>query len=352
MHQALLYKKLENQNVQCTACNHYCEISPSQTGICGVRQNIDGKLFLLVYGKAVAAHVDPIEKKPLFHFLPNSKIFSIGTIGCNFACTFCQNWDISQATKDIKKKLQKEGNLKDISLKVTNYGYALPPEKIIAYCQTHSIPSIAYTYNEPTVFFEYTLDTAKLAHQAGIKNVYVSNGFASKEAIDKIAPFLDAINIDLKAFTDGFYQKTCKAKLQPVLDNIKYYYEKGIWVEITTLVIPDKNDSEKELTDIAQFIASVSKKIPWHVTRFHPAYKMQNIHTTPEKALQKAYDIGKKAGLKYVYAGNIFNKDLHSTYCPKCNQLVIKRDWGYTEITEMKDGKCRTCQTTIEGVWK
>jgi len=335
---ATLYKKIKDKTVKCTACNHYCTIKEGKTGICGIRQNKDGNLYLLVYGKSSGSGIDPIEKKPFFHFLPGSSVYSIGTIGCNFACTFCQNAWISQASKDTSFPIPPL--------------YDLSPEDIVNECIENNIPIIAYTYNEPAIFFEYTYDTAKLAHEEGIKNIYVSNGYASKEAIDKIAPYLDAINIDLKAFTEKFYRNICKAKLQPVLDNIKYYYKKGIWVELTTLIIPGENDSDKELEQIAQFIASISKSIPWHVTKFSPTYKMKNKLETPIETLKKAYDIGKKAGLKYVYAGNTFNEDLQSTFCPKCNNLLIQRDWGYTKVEGLKNGKCDKCGTKIEGVWK
>jgi pyruvate formate lyase activating enzyme len=339
MREALLYKKLPNKKVQCTACAHYCQISEDKAGICGVRKNIDGKLFLLVYGKAIAVNVDPIEKKPLFHFLPGSKIFSLGTVGCNLRCSFCQNWDISQLGKGEK-------------LKVGNLGDSWPPEKIVDYCLENKIPSIAFTYNEPTILFEYTYDTAKLAHAKGLKVVYVTNGYASSEAIEKISPYLDAINIDLKSFNSKFYQKVCGAKLEPVLDSIKLFHKKKVWVEITTLIVPNQNDSEKELTQIAEFIASVSKTIPWHISRFYPSYKMMDGQATPEATFERAYNIGRKAGLRFIYTGNINNEKLESTFCPKCQKLLIKRFWNSCDIIQMKNGKCQNCGTQIEGIWK
>lgn len=338
MKKATLYKKLKNKVVKCTACNHYCRIAPDKTGICGVRKNINGELHLLVYGVTSGTGVDQIEKKPFFHFLPGSLAYSIGTIGCNFACDFCQNAWMSQCTKDE-------------SIPVPQL-YKLSPKEIVQTCVTENIPIIAYTYNEPAISFEYAYDTAKLAHKKGIKNVFVSNGYISKEAINKISPYLDAINIDLKAFTEKFYQKVCKAKLKPVLDSIKRCYKKKIWVELTTLIIPGENDSDKELEQTAKFIVSISKSIPWHVTSFSPTYKMQDKPSTPQETIQRAYTIGKGAGLKYVYAGNVRGEDLHSTYCSKCNTRVIKRDWGYTKMESLKNGKCSKCKTTIEGVWK
>lgn len=342
MKPAILYKKISDNKVQCLACSHYCKIAEGKTGICGVRQNVKGELKLLVYGKAAAVNVDPIEKKPLFHFLPGTEIYSIGTVGCNFRCGFCQNWGISQKVESRKLKV---GGIPDL-------GEDLTPEKIVDYCVDNKIPSIAYTYNEPSVFVEYAYDTAKLAHEKGIKNVFVSNGFASKEAVEFMAPYLDAINIDLKSFENSFYQKECRGRLQPVLDNIKRYYDKGVWVEVTTLVIPGKNDKDDELSKIAEYLASVSKDIPWHISRFHPDYKELNGEVTSEESLEKAYDIGKKAGLNYVYVGNLHNEKLESTWCPKCKNLLVKREWGYSEVKALKDGKCEKCGREIKGVWQ
>lgn len=338
MKKATLFKKLKNKTVKCTACNHYCVIASGKTGICGVRKNKDGDLNLLVYGLTSGAGVDQIEKKPFFHFMPGSPAYSIGTIGCNFACDFCQNAWMSQCTKDA-------------SIPIPPL-YKLSPKEIVDTCIKEEIPIIAYTYNEPAIFFEYAYDTARLAHKKGIKNVFVSNGYLSKEGIDKIAPYLDAINIDLKAFTEKFYQKICKAKLQPVLDSIKRCYKKKIWVELTTLIIPGENDMSKELERIAEFIASVSKSMPWHLTSFSPTYKMQGKLSTSQEAIRGAYTIGRHTGLKYVYAGNVFGEDLHSTYCPKCNTRLVKRDWGYTKIENLKNGKCTKCKTKIKGIWK
>lgn len=337
MKKAILFKKLENHQIQCTACSWYCKINPDKTGICGVRKNIDGELYLLVYGKASAVNIDPIEKKPLFHFLPGSEILSIGTIGCNFACDFCQNWDISQVTKG-----------KGVSI----FGQDLSPEDAVSYCLKNNIPGVAFTYNEPAIFFEYAYDTMILAKKEGIKTVYVSNGYESKEQIKMLKGYLDGINIDLKAFTEKFYQRVCSAKLAPVLENIEGFFEAGVWTEITTLVIPDENDSDKELTDIAKFLASISKDIPWHVTRFHPDYKMQDKKETPEETLKRAYEIGKKEGLKFVYVGNVLDENHESTYCPKCNLPLIKRCWHDIEMVNFKNGKCRKCGEKIPGIFK
>jgi len=353
LHKCILYKKKDDKKVECQACNWYCNIPEGLTGICGVRQNNKGDLYLLVYGKAIAANLDNIEKKPLFHFLPGTKVFSIGTVGCNFRCLFCQNWDISQ-TPFLVKQEQKDPEKQNIVLgKVTSEGQDLPPKEIVKYCVENNIPSIAYTYNEPAIFFEYAYDTAKLAHKEGIKNVFVSNGYESKEALEKIEPYLDAINIDLKGFTKEFYQEICSAKLEPVLENIKKVHKMDIWLEITTLVIPGKNDSDEELTKIAEFIASVSDEIPWHVTAFYPHYKMQDIPPTPPSTLERAYKIGKKAGLKYVYTGNIPGMEAENTICPKCDELIIKRfgldcDSCYVD----SKGRCEKCNHKIPGKWK
>jgi len=267
-----LYKKLDGNKVRCLACAHYCVIQEGKTGICGVRENIGGELQLLVYGKPAAIQVDPIEKKPLYHFMPGTKILSLGTFGCNFRCGFCHDW---------------------------------LPERIVSYAVEHKIPSIAYTYNEPTIFVEYAYDIMVLAKEKGLKNVFVSNGYESKETLDYIGPYLDAINIDLKSFSNGFYQKNCGAKLQPVLDTIRRVHKMKIWQEITTLVIPGENDVEEELKQIADFIVSVDPGIPWHLSRFHPDYKMMNKGVTSYESLVRVREIGLAAGLKYVYLGNV-----------------------------------------------
>ncbi len=341
MHPAILFEKKPNNIVRCTACNHYCLIKENSTGICGVRKNIKGELFLLVYGKSSGSHVDPMEKKPLFHFLPGEKIFSFGTVGCNFGCGFCQNWNISQITRGAQS--QKE-------YVIDQYGADLYPEQIIDYCVKNEIKAIAYTYNEPTIFVEYALDVMKLAKKHKIKNVFVTNGYESKECVELIAPYLDAANIDLKGFTEKFYSNLCKSRLKPVLETIKLMHKKGIWLELTTLLIPGENDSEKELKEIAEFIKSVSPSIPWHISAFHPDFEMLEKQPTKLSSLETAYNIGKKAGLKFVYIGNIISDKYENTYCPKCNELVIKR-MGYQVQNFLKNGRCK-CGEKIAGVWK
>jgi len=336
-----LFKKLPNNQIQCLACNNYCVIPNGKTGICGVRQNNNGELILLVNDKAVAVNLDPIEKKPLFHFYPGSVAFSLGTLGCNFGCEFCQNWDISQAPKIQDTKYQ---------IQDTNYwGEDWPPEKIVNYCQENNIPIIAYTYNEPTVWTEYALATMKLAQKAKIKNVWVSNGYFSDQTLKLITPYLDAINIDLKSFREDFYQNIVHAHLEPVKENIIKVWQLGIWEEVTTLIIPELNDSEKELKEIARFLVKISSDLPWHISAFYPAYKMLKTPPTPQKTLIKAYNIGKKAGLKYVYTGNIPDNNYESTYCPKCGAKLIER-WGIEMIkNNLKDSKCPKCGENIPG---
>jgi pyruvate formate lyase activating enzyme len=335
-------KSLSNQVAQCTACEHWCAIRPGEVGKCNVRTNQEGQLVSLVYGRAAAAHLDPVEKKPLFHFLPTQPIFSIGTLGCNFHCPFCQNWHISQPG--------------ELSPSPSRLGQDLPPAEIVALCRAQGTPMIAYTYNEPTVFFEYTLDTAKVAVEHGIRNVYVSNGFQTLAALDAIAPYLHAINVDLKSFREEFYQDTCGARLKPVLRNIEYLVQKTkVWVEVTTLVVPGMNDSPAELRDIAGFLAAVSPDIPWHLSAFHPDYQVRDRPRTPRKLLEEAYAIGVEAGLNYVYVGNLMDAERANTRCPQCGETVIRRMW-YQVRPPWKEGDepgaCPACGTMIPGVWR
>lgn len=352
MQKAFLYEKKANNSVKCAACSWYCNIPENQTGVCGVRENIKSDLYLLVYGKPAATHIDPIEKKPLFHFLPGTEIYSFGTYGCNFSCDFCQNWDISTPPRELKIQYakEKEKYLKTLH-EMIDACQDLPPEKIVNYCVKNKIPSIAYTYNEPAIFFEYAYDTAKLAHEAGLKNVFVSNGFESAEAIKKIAPYLDANNIDLKAWNSEFYKNICHAKIDPVKENIKRFRDENVWIEITTLLIPGKNDSDEDLKSIAEFLVNISPDIPWHVTAFHPDYKMQDVPATPPETLIRAYKIGKSAGLNYVYTGNIWGLEGEDTYCPKCNELLVKRAGMRTTKVNLTGNKCPKCKFKIAGKW-
>ena len=327
----------EKKNVECFLCAHNCHIKKGKRGLCQVRENRDGVLYSLVYGKIISQNIDPIEKKPLFHLLPGSFSYSIATVGCNFRCSHCQNYDISQYPK-----------IHDGAI----IGNGATPEEIVTSAQKHGCRSISYTYIEPTIFFEFAYDCAQLAHENRIKNVFVSNGYTSPEATRKIAPFLDGNNIDLKAFTDKFYREVCGAKLGPVLDTISLMKELGVWVEVTTLVIPGWNDSDSELQEIARFIKGVDPEMPWHVTRFHPTFKMTDRGATPSFTLQRAREIGMAEGLKYVFVGNIPGEGGENTICPQCRETVVER-MGFSILSQnLKNGGCGNCGEAIAGVFK
>lgn len=344
MKDCVLFLGLSDKQVQCSACNHRCIIRDNRTGVCGVRKNYHGSLKLLVWNKPTGVAVDPIEKKPLFHFLPGTPIFSLGTFGCNFGCSFCQNAMTSQ--------LSKTDSWKHMYTKYLNQLELWPAKKIVTYCRENSIPSIAFTYNEPTIFVEYAAEVMKLARPYQIKGVFVSNGYETDECLDFIEPYIDAYNIDLKSIRNEFYQSVCKARLEPVLHTIKRIHNMGKWLEITTLVIDGKNDSDKELTQIAQFITSVSPDIPWHVTACHPDYKMADIRITPQKTLQRTYEIGQRAGLHYIYTGNTSDSTHERTLCPYCNTVLIKRNKYDVTDNALQKGSCPTCQTHIPGLWQ
>lgn len=333
MKEALLYEKIGDGRVQCGLCSHRCQIAPEKRGICAVRENRDGTLYSLVYGRIIARNVDPIEKKPLFHFQPGSRSYSIATVGCNFRCLHCQNSEISQYPKEYPGIP----------------GEAASPETIVSEAERTGCASISYTYTEPTIFFEFAYDCARLARERGMKNVFVSNGYMTPEATRLIAPCLDGINIDLKG-DDAFYKKVCGARQQPVLDTIKLMRELGVWVEITTLLIPTHNDSEDFLTKTAEFIRSVDEAIPWHVTQFYPTYKLLDQPRTPVKTLRRAREIGLAAGLKYVYEGNIPGEGGENTYCPSCGELLIERVGFSLGPIRMKNASCTNCAAAIDGV--
>jgi pyruvate formate lyase activating enzyme len=334
---ARFWEGLEDHKVQCHLCAHECKIDPDKRGICHVRQNRDGQLFSLNYGKIIAEHIDPIEKKPLFHFLPGTRSYSIATVGCNFMCLHCQNYDISQYPRVHGGLIR---------------GDERQPESIVAYALASHSASISYTYTEPTIFMEYAQDVGRLAHEQGLKNIFVSNGFMTEVSATALAEFVDGDNVDLKSMRDDFYRKVCKARLQPVLDTIVRLKKLGVWLEVTTLVIPGENDSTEELTEIAQFIKGVGPDIPWHVTAFHPTFKMMDHPATPAATLRRAREIGLKEGLRYVYVGNIPGEGGESTYCYSCQELLIER-LGYSiRRYHLEDGKCPKCRTPIDGVWK
>jgi pyruvate formate lyase activating enzyme len=328
--------------VQCTACEHWCAIAPGDAGKCGVRRNLHGTLELVVYGCAMAAHVDPIEKKPLYHFLPGSEILSIGTVGCNLTCAWCQNWQISQ--------------WKQFDPATDFIGEEWPPEALVATACRDSIPSIAFTYNEPAIYFEYALDTAQLAACQGIHCVFVSSGFETLGALDRLAPYLSAVNIDLKAFSPDTYRRYCGARLEPVLRNIRHLVrETGVWTEVTTLVIPGINDGDEEIEAIACFLAGVSPDIPWHVSGFVPHYQLRDRPSTPAETLRRAWEIGRAAGLHHVYTGNIWGNRLlegcSNTCCPHCGTILIERTGYHIRQRWLEPGQCHTCGAILSGRW-
>jgi pyruvate formate lyase activating enzyme len=334
MKEAMLYEPLSEDRVHCHLCAHHCAIAPDGRGVCQVRENRDGTLYTLVYGKVIARHVDPIEKKPLFHFYPGSRAYSVATPGCNFRCDWCQNYDISQMPRDHRRIM----------------GQEIEPETIVESAQNADCRSIAYTYSEPTIFFEYTYDIARLAKDAGIANVYVTNGFMTHMTIEAIHEYLDAANVDLKAFREETYRQYVGARLQPVLDSMKLMKELGIWVEVTTLLIPGVNDDRAELEDAATFIAEeLGTETPWHLSRFFPAYKMRDVAPTPESTVTRAMEIGLEAGLQYVYAGN--SQQNMSTSCHECGESLVRRA-GYVVVQNnvTEKGACPECGTPVAGV--
>lgn len=336
MKRAMFQEGREDNKVLCGLCSHRCLIAPGHRGICAVRENRDGELVSLVYDRIIARNIDPIEKKPLFHFLPGSLSYSIATPGCNFRCKHCQNADISQLPRD-------RGG--------TVLGDAVTPAEIVADALQYRCAGISYTYTEPTIYFELAFDTAKLARKQGLRNVFVTNGYITPEALREIAPYLDAANIDLKGYTDEFYRDVCGARLQPVLDAIRLYKELGIWIEITTLVIPGHNDSDAELKQIAEFIRSVGADVPWHVSRFHPTYKLTDSPRTPIETLKRAREIGLGAGLRYVYEGNIPGEG-EETLCRSCGKSLVKRYGFSVEENHVHHGKCGQCGVPVDGVWE
>jgi pyruvate formate lyase activating enzyme len=333
MKEAMLYERLADDTVRCNLCAHRCTIAEGRVGVCHVRENTQGVLYTRVYGRTIAQHVDPIEKKPLLHFYPGSAAYSIATPGCNFRCQWCQNADISQAPREEHFLLGEEAS----------------PGEIVASAQKTGCRSIAYTYTEPTIFFEYSYDTARLAREAGLANVYVTNGYMTGEMLETLHPFLDAANVDLKGFRDSVYRKYAGARLQPVLDSLKRMKQLGIWVEVTTLVIPGVNDDPQELEDAAQFVAGeLGPETPWHLSRFSPAYQMTDVPPTAISVLLQAQEAGREAGLRHVYVGNVPGEA--NTTCHICDHLLVRRR-GY-QIMAMnlaRGGRCPECGTPVAG---
>ncbi len=334
MKEAMFYKREPGGQVRCCLCRFTCQIGDGKRGICGVRENHGGTLYSLVYGRLCAEHIDPIEKKPLFHFMPGSNTYSIATMGCNFHCHHCQNYTISQVDRNISLRRG------DIS-----------PEEVVKRAIDSNCSSISYTYTEPTIFYEYAYDAAHLAREAGIRNIFVTNGYISKDALSAISPCLDAANIDLKSFSERFYRDVVHANLQEVLDSIIEYRRQGVWIEITTLIIPGLNDSEAELRGIADFIATnLGNNTPWHVSGFHPTYKMTDRPGTSITTLRRAREIGIEAGLHFVYEGNVPGYGGENTFCSSCATILIKR-LGYTiQSNRITNGVCPDCGTAVAGV--
>ncbi len=344
-HEAILWEPIaaDDKRVRCNLCSHRCVIPAGKLGACCVRENVGGRLYTLVYDRTISQNVDPIEKKPLFHFMPGTKAFSIATPGCNFRCAFCQNWEISQMPRE-------DG---DPDLR----GSPATPAEVARAARRYGCASVAYTYTEPTIFAEYALDCAAEAHALGLKNVFVSNGYMTPELIDRMAGggssegLIDAINVDLKAGRGEFYRRISGAALKPVLKNLPLLRRRGIWLEVTTLVIPGLNDTDDELRWVAEYLRDeVGPDTPWHISRFFPQYRMADVPPTPAHVLQRAYEIGKQVGLHYVYVGNLPGNDTESTFCPGCGALVIERSGYRLGRRKLRDGNCVSCGTPIAGV--
>lgn len=327
------WTKLDGKKVRCELCPHRCVLDDGQVGVCRVRKNIRGKLYTLIYGSVSSMAVDPIEKKPLFHFKPSSRIFSISTVGCNMRCKHCQNWEISQTSPS-------DFPLREFS-----------PEEIVDIAQEQGSEGIAFTYNEPTIWHEFTLDVAKIAKKRGMYTVYVTNGFINQDPLKELLEYVDAFNIDVKAFSEDFYLRIAGGKLKPVLETVKTVHAAGRHVELTYLIIPKLNDSEEEIRAFARWVRSVSPYIPVHFSRFFPMYKLTDRKATPVSTVHRAYEIGKNEGLNYVYIGNTWEPEYESTYCPNCGALLIERVYYHTRVLGLTpDGKCKKCGKKINVV--
>jgi len=323
--ESYLYERLEEGAVRCKTCSWRCRIRSGRQGFCGVRENREGRLFALNYALVSSAHVDPIEKKPLFHFYPGSSVYSLGTVGCNFRCLHCQNFTISQAPLESYRELAEH-----------------PPEQAVETAVRLGCRGIAWTYNEPAIWFEYTYDSARLAKARDLYTVYVTNGYMTREALDMIAPFLDAMNIDVKGFTERFYRKLCKTRLAPVLETVERGLELGVHIELTYLIIPGHNDSEQEISSFVDWAAELEPVPPVHFSRFHPDYKLLDVPATSLATLEKAYEIARRK-LPFVYLGNVPGHPGESTRCPKCNSLLIERIGYRTRIIGLTGESCSAC---------
>jgi pyruvate formate lyase activating enzyme len=332
--EAMHYAAIEEKKVECKLCPRECKVALKERGYCGVRENRDGKYVTLVYGRACSANVDPIEKKPLFHFLPGAKAFSIATAGCNVECKFCQNWEISQFRPE--------------QISSTN----LPPEILVPEAKHRGIESIAFTYSEPVIFYEYMFETARLAKEQGVKSVMISNGYIQEKPMVELCEHLDAVKIDLKAFTEKFYKEMCSAKLEPVLDTLKLLSRQKIWFEIVVLIIPTLNDGEEEITRMCTWVHdNLGPDVPIHFSRFHPTYKVKNLPPTPVSTISRARDIALQAGINFAYVGNVPGHEGESTYCPGCRNILVRRLGYRVDNVAIRKGSCAHCGRVIPGVW-
>jgi len=337
LHKTKYWHEIKGDRVQCDLCPRFCQLKDGQRGLCFVRQNLQNEIYLMSYGRSSGFCIDPIEKKPLNHFLPGTPTLSFGTAGCNLACKFCQNWDISK------------------SREIDSLGSHATPEKIADTAQSYGCRSVAYTYNDPVIFHEYAIDVAQACHEKNIKSVAVTAGYICKEPRTEFFKYMDAANVDLKAFTEKFYYKLTGAHLQPILDTLIYLKkETDVWLEITTLLIPEHNDSDSEIEELTQWIVeNLGADVPLHFSAFHPDWKMKDVAHTPATTLMRARDIAIKNGLLYVYTGNVHDKETQSTYCPNCHQVLIGRDWY--ELSDWhitSNGCCDHCATKIPGVFE
>lgn len=334
-HPARWWQSMENGKILCTLCPRYCKIGSGQNGFCFIRQNMGGTLVTTGYGHPTGFAIDPIEKKPLNHFLPGTGILSFGTAGCNMGCKFCQNWSMSKAKLDDLNAL------------------SVSPQEIVALAQHHQVPSIAYTYNDPVIFGEYVIDISRLARRAGIKSVMVTNGYIDKQARKEVYEFVDAANVDLKAFTEKFYHKLTFSHLADILDTLRWLkHETSVWFEITTLLIPGENDSQNEVARMCSWIIeNLGDEVPLHFTAFHPDFKMRDKPATPPSALKMARKTALESGIKYCYLGNVYDREGQTTYCPQCHKSLIERDWHSVLNNNISAGKCPYCGLTIAGVF-
>lgn len=333
--EARYYKALDDNEVWCQLCPNECIISHGERGDCDVRENRNGVLYSLVYGKPCTWHADPIEKKPLFHFLPGTLAYSIATAGCNIECKFCQNWQIAQSKPEDIRQLD------------------MPPEEVARNAKSYGCKSIAYTYSEPVIFQEYMIDSAKAGTEKGVRSVMISNGFINEKPMKEVCANLDAVKIDLKAFSNEYYKDICRGELQPVLNTLKLLKQEDVWFEIVYLMVPTLNDDKEELTKMCDWIVeNLGEDVPLHFSRFHPQYKLKNLPATPKKTLNMAYEVAQNAGLNYVYVGNVPGHKGESTFCPNCGKAVIKRIGFRVVENNLNDGKCKFCDTEIAGIWK